>query len=64
MDLVVGVLLEQRVRDLGQAEPLLTVHGERHYADAVQVDGADLILKINQAKCDFIKTIYSALQTV
>ncbi len=50
MDLVVGVLLEQRVGDLGQAEPLLTVHGERHYADAVQVDGADLKLAKKSGK--------------
>ena len=43
MDLVVGVLLEQGVGDLGQAEPLLPVHDEGNDAHAVEVDRADLL---------------------
>lgn len=42
VDLVVGVVLEQSVGDLRQAQPLLAVHGQGHDADAVQVYSANL----------------------
>ena len=38
MDLVVGVVLEKRVGDLGEAEPLLAIHDEGNYTDAIEND--------------------------
>lgn len=43
VDLVVGVVLEQRVGDLRQAEPLLALDDKRHDRHVVQQHGAHLV---------------------
>ena len=52
VDLVVGILFEKCVRDLGQAEPLFAVHSQGHDSHAVQVDIADLGKKENFISVD------------
>ena len=42
VNLVVRVVLEERVGDLREAKPLVALHYQRHDADAVKVYGADL----------------------
>ena len=61
MDLVVGVLLEQGVGDLGQAEPLLPVHDEGNDAHAVEVDRADLLGRSDVVCFRFLEGILSLI---
>ena len=42
VNLVVRVVLEERVGDLREAKPLVALHHQRHDADAVKVDCAEL----------------------
>ena len=42
VNLVVGVVFEERVGDLREAESLVALHHQRHDADAVKVDCAEL----------------------
>jgi hypothetical protein len=42
VDLVVGVVLQEGVGDLGQAEPFLAIHDQGDDPDAIQNDGTDL----------------------
>lgn len=44
VDLVVAELLQQRVADLGQAEPLLALDHQRHDVNSVKGHGAHLQL--------------------
>ena len=55
VNLVVRVVLEERVGDLRQAEPLVALHHQRHDADAVKVYCAELY-SLDGGSSSFLKS--------